>query len=298
MKGILITSAIIVFSLNANAQAFVEDFAAAVAEKDTLEQREILNRWKAEKPNDAALFTSLFNYYFNLSRNEIVKLTTESPDGEHLELLDSTNQVAGYMGSEIAYDQRLLDTALSKIQEGIDTYPDRLDMRFGKIYALGETKNWDSYTDEIINVVDRSAENENAWLWTNNEPKPDGKDFMLSVIQDYQLKLFHTGNDSLLLNMRKIANSILSYYPKQVKSLSNLSVTHLLLGEYDEGLAALLKAEQISPNDVIVLSNIAHGYKLKGDELKAIDTYKKIIQRGSPQDAERAQKEITRLRNE
>ncbi len=300
MKGliILIFGALFGFHSTANGQTFRENFEAAVQEKDTIAQREILDKWERKSPNDAELYTSLFNYYFNRARREVVTVNADKPSGEALELRDSLNQIAGYMGSEIIYDSEILDTALAKIQSGIDAYPDRLDMRFGKIYALGETENWNRYTDEIIRVVDRSDENDNAWTWTGNEPKPGAKDFMLSVFQDYQLKLYHTGDDSLLINMRQIANRILKSYPDQVKSLSNLSVTHLLLGEYDKGIEALLKAEKINPKDPVVLSNIAHGYKMKGDKEKAIAYYKKIMAFGNAQEVSRAQEEIVKLKTE
>ena len=169
-------------------------------------------------------------------------------------------------------------------------------MRFGKIYVLGQIKDWDSFTKEIVKTVDYSAVNNNQWTWTNNEKQKDGEDFFLSSLQDYQVQLYNTGNDDLLLNMRDIANRILKYYTNHIESLSNLSVTYLLTGEYDKGIEPLLKAEKINPKDYIVLSNIAQGYKLKGDKEKAIEYYDKIVKFGDEQAKTYAKQQIEELR--
>jgi tetratricopeptide (TPR) repeat protein len=69
-----------------------------------------------------------------------------------------------------------------------------------------------------------------------------------------------------------------------------------LSGEYDKGLEPLLKAESINPEDYIVLSNIAQGYKLKGDKNKAIEYYKKTIEYGDEQAKAIARQQIEELK--
>ena len=75
-----------------------------------------------------------------------------------------------------------------------------------------------------------------------------------------------------------------------------MSITYLLLGEFDTAIETLLKAEKINPEDFIILSNIAHGYKLKGDNDKAIEYYEKTIQYGDAQAKEFARQKIEELR--
>jgi len=84
-----------------------------------------------------------------------------------------------------------------------------------------------------MKTIDYSVINDNQWTWANNENQENGKDFFLSSLQDYQVQLYNTGNDDLLLNMREIANEVLKFYPNHIESLSNLSITYLLTGEYD-----------------------------------------------------------------
>ena len=293
--GLILTGFIFNFVV---AQDFQNDFQKYFQENDTTNQLKTLTEWEKSNPNDAELFTSYFNYYFNKSKDEILVVSAgEPPAGEkYLSLSDSLGNYAGFIGSQINYEKSYLKKALDKITEGIDFYPNRLDMRFGKIYVLGQIKDWDSFTKEIVKTVDYSAVNNNQWTWTNNEKQKDGEDFFLSSLQDYQVQLYNTGNDDLLLNMRDIANRILKYYTNHIESLSNLSVTYLLTGEYDKGIEPLLKAEKINPKDYIVLSNIAQGYKLKGDKEKAIEYYDKIVKFGDEQAKTYAKQQIEELR--
>ena len=263
---------------------------------DTTKQIELLKKWEKVDPNNAELFTSYFNYYFQKSKKEVVAMTTEVPVKESQQLTDSAGNTAGYLTSKIVYDELSLQKAFSTIDEGINKYPNRLDMRFGKIYAFGQIKDWERFTDEIIKTIQYSDKNHNQWTWTYNKKKENGRESFLTSLQDYQLTLFNTGDDDLLLNMRTIAEQILKYYPDNIESLSNLSITYLLTEEYDNGIETLKKAEKINPKDGVVLSNIAHGYKLKGDNKNAIKYYEKMLGLDDPQAIEFAKKQIEELK--
>ncbi len=279
-------------------QDFNQEFNKYFDTKDTLKQLETLIQWEKSYPNDPELYTSFFNYYINKSRKELIALSKTLPDGDSFELKDSLNNTAGYLGSQISYEEREFQKGIEIISKGIGLFPDRLDMRFGKIYALGLIKDWEDFTEQIILTIQYSVKNKNEWKWTNNEKQNDGKDLFLSSLQDYQLQLYDTNDDNLLINMRNIANEVLKYYPDHIESLSNLSVTYLLSGEYEKGIEPLLKAEKIDPKDYIVLSNIAQGYKLKGDKKKAIEYYEKVIKYGDTDAKAYAKDQIIELKNE
>lgn len=296
MKRTLATLITILFFQIGFSQNYQSEFQKYCQTNDTINQLKILTEWENSNPKDPELFTSYFNYYFLKSKQEVIALTTEKPSGEGLVLKDSLNQTAGYLESQIAYDKTELKKGLNKIDEGIKLYPNRLDMRFGQIYALGQIKDWDKFTSEIIKTVQYSSTNDNNWTWTNNEKRGNGKDFFLSSLQDCQLQLYNTGNDDLLVNMRKIANEILKYYPNHIESLSNLAITYLLTQQYDNAIKPLLKAEKINPKDYIVLSNLAHAYKLKGDKKKSIEYYKKTIEYGDEQAKQYAEQQLKELK--
>ncbi|MFV0531656.1 MAG: tetratricopeptide repeat protein [Flavobacteriales bacterium] len=296
MKKIFGTLIVIFISQMGFSQDYQSEFQKYFQTNDTINQLKVLTEWQTTNPEDAELFTSYFNYHFMKSKQEVLSLTKDKPDSEGFILKDSLNQTAGFLGTQIFYDQNELKKGFDKIDEGIKHYPNRLDMRFGKIYALGQIPNWTNFTSEILKTIEYSAKNNNNWTWTNNK-KYDGeeKEFLLDI-QNYQLQLYNTGNEDLLKNMREIANTVLEYYPNHIESLSNLSITYLLTGEYDKGIKFLLQAEKINPKDYIILGNIAQGYKLKGDKKKAIEYYKKTAEYGDESAKEYAKQQITELK--
>jgi len=283
-------------SIAQTSEQFSSEFNSFSATADTANMRIRLANWEAKFPEDAELFTGYFNYYFRLAKKEIVVLGTNQPKGESIVIKDSTSKTAGFMGSEIYYDSVLVRKGLEKIDQGIALYPNRLDMRFGKIYVLGLLQNYELFTLEIINTVAFSSTNKNEWTWTNNEKKQDGKDFFLQSLQDYQTQLYNTGNDELIYNMREIAEEVLKYYPNHVESLTNVGLTYLIFEDYTKGLEVMLKAEKIAPKDYIVLSNIAYTYAQLGDKPNAINYYEKTLKYGDAQAKGYAEEQLLLLR--
>lgn len=292
-----VTFIVLLITNSVFAQDFYTDFLNACESNDSNKQIEILNKWEQTEPNNPELYTSRFNYHFTKSQQEVLELRTGEPEGEALILQDSLGNNAGFMGSKIIYDSTELQKSFKYIDKGIEISPERLDMRFGKIYVNGQLKEWDTFTTEIIKTIKYSKTKTNPWLWTNDLEKEGDNEFMLSAIQDYQLQLYNTQNDSLLLNMRQIANTILDIYPNHIESLSNVSITYTLLGELDKALEPLLKAESINPQDYIVIANIANTYKELGDNEKSIEYYQKLMKFDEEGVADFAKQQIELLEN-
>jgi len=172
----------------------------------------------------------------------------------------------------VTYKKSFVDKGFHYIDIGIQKFPDRLDMRFGKVYMLGKIDDYDAFTQEIIKAIDYSQKINMKWTWTDNKLVDDPKTFMLGNIQSYVGQLYNLG-DKQLNNMKAIAETILKYYPDHVESLSNLAITYILKKDYDNALKPLLKAEIVAPTDYIVLGNIAYCYNGKGDKENAIKYY-------------------------
>jgi tetratricopeptide (TPR) repeat protein len=296
MKKIL---SLLIFFMLANhcfGQNYKEAFDKLSAEGDTSGQIVLLTKWESVEPDNPELLTSYFNYYFQKSRQEVVTILSEEPHGESLILKDRHGQVAGFISSKIVYNPEVLQKGFDKIDRGIELYPNRLDMRFGKIYALGQAEDWEAFTKEIVKTIQYSKQNKNEWSWTHDEKKEDAEVFFLESIQGYQLSLFETENDDLLENMRTVAEEVLKVYPEHTESMSNIAITYLLTNEYDKGIKVLLEAEKIDPEDGIILSNIAHGYNLKGDTVNSIKYYEKMLKLDDPRAVEFAKEQIKMLK--
>lgn len=299
-RKLFLTLGLIVLFQFSFAQDFYSDFYKSLQKKDTVKEWITLKKWSKTNPKDPELYAAYFNYYFNRGRQDIMKMSSARPPAgkQVLELKDSTGNYKGYIGDTIIYNIPLIKTGLAKIDEGIKLYPDRLDMRFGKIHALGEIKDWNAFTSEIIKTIDYSAKNKNHWTWTKNEKLKGGKKEFIASIQDYQLQLFNTGDSTLIPYTRVIAKEVLKFYPNDIDNLSNLAIGYLLTKKYDKALPYLLKTVKIQPTDYIDLSNIAYAFKHIGDTNRAILYYKKVLKYGDKQYKANASEALKELKKE
>lgn len=280
-------------------QTFKQQFNDLVSKKDTVGQQQLIEKWEKTDSNDPELYVAYFNYFAKKSKKEIVRLDGNGKGKEGFQLMDkdsSKKEPVAFLYDDTYYDQDILKKGFDYIDIGIKKHPNRLDMRFGKIYMFGQIEDYENFTKEIIKTIDYSAINKNKWTWADSKPLDDPKEFMLSSIQNYQIQLYNTENDDLLDNMKRIAETVLKYYPDHIESLSNLSIVFMLQKQYDKALEPLLKAEKLNPKDYIVLSNIAQAYKLKGDTKNAINYYELTIKHGDEQAKKYAQGQIDELK--
>jgi tetratricopeptide (TPR) repeat protein len=285
-----------VLSISSSAQSNFQQFKTLFKEKDTTRVKQLLKDWEKTTPTDPEFYTCAFNFYFSNSKHEIISLQQNSPKGESFELKDSTGKTVAYLGSDVAYDPNKLTIAFRYITTGIQQFPDRLDMRFGKCYALQQIGDYSNFTKTILETVEYSVVNKNKWLWTENNKADDAENILLGSIHTYLRDLYDTQNDSLLTNMIQIGNATLSHYPDNIEILSTTSVALLLTKDFDKAITYLKHAETLNPKDYIVLNNIAQGYKLKGDKANAIKYYELTAKYGDEQAKEEAGENIKQLK--
>lgn len=270
-----------------NYQQFLEFYE----KNDTIAIEKLLIDWEKNNP-DAEYYVSCVNYFFNKSKKEVLSLDKVIPKKEGLEIKDDKGNSVAYLSSKNLYDEKMLQKTFKCFDEGISKFPDRLDIRLGKVYSLGQIEDYENLTNEILKAIQYSAKNKNNWLWSENSKYEAGMKGFLSSIQDYNNQIYQANDDSLLKYMKQINEEVLIYYPDRVESLSNLSIVSLISKNYDEALTYLLRAEKISPEDFIVLNNIAYTYKMKNDKINAIKYYKLVKKYGDDSAKNQAEKEL------
>ena len=285
---------LILFTVNSNAQDFPKKFKDLGANNDTTAQLKLLKDWETAQPKDPELYVSWFNFYVKKSMQELIALE-ENPQKEALQLTDSTGKVVGYLNSSSQYRPELLQKAFEYIDKGINIHPTRLDMRFGKIYMLGQAGNFEKFTKTIIETLEYGNNIKYAWLWKEGETLENPRSFLIESMQDYINTIYSTEDNSLLPYMRQISEAVLKYEPEHVISLANIALTYAIEEDYDKALPHLLKAEKINPKDVIVLNNIAEIYVRKKDNANAKKYYEKIIKTGTKEEADIARERIKEL---
>ncbi|WP_157307298.1 tetratricopeptide repeat protein [Chitinophaga tropicalis] len=281
------------FSLPAIGQNYKQDFEKLCVSGDTAKQRTLLAKWEKARPSDAELYIAYFNYYVSKSKTEVVTVN-HTANGAALLKAGKNGDPAGYT-SEIGYKKDPLNKGFKYINTGISKYPNRLDMRFGKIYMLGENYNYTNMTKELVAAIDHSSKIKNQWKWADNKPLEKPEQFMLNAVQEYVAQIYNVGKGQAD-NMKLISETVLKYYPKHVASLSDLGLAYTLKGDNDNALKAFLKATAIDPKDFIVLNNIANIYAKKGDDANAIKYYELTLKYGDQEAKTLANAEIKKLK--
>lgn len=275
-------------------QSNYQNFLELYQKNDTVAVQNFLNDWEKQNP-DAEFYVSAVNYYFNKSRKEVLTLGQGTPTKEAFEVKDDSGNVVAYLSSKDLYDTNLLQKTFKYFDEGISKFPDRLDIRFGKVYSLGSIGDYENFSKEIVKTIQYSSKNKNNWLWSENQKFHGGeKEFLLSI-QDYNNQIYETNDDALLKYMKEINEEVLKFYPNHVESLSNLSIVSLINKKYDEALSYLFKAEKLAPEDYIVLNNIAYSFKMKKDITNAIKYYNLVKKFGTDEAKAQAENEIIKL---
>jgi hypothetical protein len=156
-------------ALNTNqikGQSFIQQFDDLLSKKDTAGQQKLLEKWSKSDSNDPELFVAYFNYFVSKGRKEIIMLGNDPNGKDALKLQDpnkSDQAPSAFLYDNGHYDPTLLSKGFEWIDKGIDKHPNRLDMRFGKIYIYGEIRDYENFTTEIIKTIDYSDKNKNKW---------------------------------------------------------------------------------------------------------------------------------------
>jgi len=285
------------FCLHSSAQSLKEQFARAFTKDDTITEIKILAAWSQSAHDDPDRYVYAFNYYVKRGLPDILSLTTTKPAGGAYELKDKNNNTAGYLGNATGFNPQFINQGLACIDSAIIKFPNRLDMRFGKVYVLKKISDYDKFTDEIVKAVEYGQTINNQWLWRDGKPLDDPEKSMLSTVQSYFLQLYGAGDENAP-NMRRIAEAILKYYPDNVENLSDLSITYIIGKEYDKALPYLLRAEKIAPEDYIILNNIGYCYEQRGSKQNAIKYYELVVKNGTDEAKKDAAQRIKKLKGD
>ena len=175
-------------------------------------------------------------------------------------------------------------TAMDYLDRGLDMYPDRLDMHFGKIYILNENGYYTMAGEELIAMLEISKRINNNWMWADNAKMPNGELFFISSIQDYYRFWLTAEAEEAYYQVKLCAEKQIELYPGNIYGYNYLAIYYLMNDKFQEGLEYLLQAEIIAPDDCTVLENIGRTYMNMENNQKAEEYFRKILEVGNEQD--------------
>ncbi|MFC4817054.1 MULTISPECIES: tetratricopeptide repeat protein [unclassified Flavobacterium] len=293
MKNVFL-SLLLAVSFSNYGQDYFEQFKTSWKnDHDFTKTEKIIKEWESKTTNDPNLYIAAFNFYFTESRKEILALDTHPGEGENFELKDSLNKTAGYIKSTNLRNDGLFDLSQNYLTTGIQKFPTRLDLRFGKIFALGDFKRLDDFTKDILTTLDYSASINHKWLWKEDKPLEGEIIFIKSAVQDYQNTLYQNNS---YVNMRKIAEKMNTLFPKDPIILSTLGTSYLLEEKHEKALTIFKEGNSLDPNDEIIINNIAFCYFHLNDKANAKKYYEQLTKAKNTDISEFAKEKLKELK--
>ena len=259
MKQIIPLLLLLPITFGAAAQSYSDSFYDALNSDNLVMQRQVLAEWQQASPDDIDLYIARFNYHMG--------------------------QTLGTSSTAAA------DSTVLVIDQAIRLFPDRLDLRFGKIYFLGEIRQWTAFADEIISTLDRSELINHRWQFPNFDQ--GGRILIVEGVQDYLYTLFSSGQPTddvtgqaaattapapdALPQIRRIAHRAAQLFPSEPAFFSALAYTYIAEADYQTALHHLKRAEQLAPNDPAVLQQLVDVYTRMKDK-KSAAQYRERLQ--------------------
>lgn len=270
-KSLLLLCALI--GMAVCAQNYESEFYDMLEQGDYERADSVLVRWQKSDSASAELYPARFNLYFNRAYSSMLVLDDTQPEGESFILLDSIGGPAGSIHSEVTIDDSLFNEAIKVIDLGIERFPDRLDFRFGKATACNVAERWDELTSTAINILEQNRKNNCRWTWTDNVvlPADSVTEILLEGIHEFEGNLYGEPGCEKVLDLN------IAVFPDDYVALNTKGVLAFDSGDNTKAIEFMELAHNANPDDTLIIFNLATIYAELGNDPKAVEYYKKIL---------------------
>lgn len=269
-------------------------FDKSISQSDSTAIVSLIEDWEKLYPDDAELYSVRANYYFMNAINKVTVMSDKEPtDGRRtLVFLDSLG-VTRYMYTESHYNTARIGLAEGTLAEGIAKYPDRLDLRLGKVTIHLQAKENALAAREIESALERSVVNKNKWLGTLDGPiKTNGISYLRECVQDYFVDFINADD---MTSAESIVDAAIRLYPKDAVFLADKGTICYYSDDLRGALKWYLASRENAPDDMLVADNIARIYDKLGDKQNAIKYYRIVAKSGDENYAESARARLKNL---
>ncbi|MBP5626418.1 MAG: hypothetical protein J6W98_05810 [Bacteroidales bacterium] len=219
----------------------------------------LLDRWEEAFPEDMAVPTARFNYYFDKAcRTEMVAkpgLRRYLGNEPILKLKDPEGNDVPYF-EENFYDEEIFGEAMKVVDQKIAEQPDELRWRFLKVTGLAayEKESPDMAAAELRKLIARNASARPAW--TLDGAPADAETFQQGV-GEYCAQFFRTGSTACYEYFREISELMNKQFPKNPVFIDNIgSYWQAARNNDKQAIKYYKKALKLDPDDFAAKRNM------------------------------------------
>ncbi|MDO4991853.1 MAG: hypothetical protein Q4E26_02725 [Prevotellaceae bacterium] len=261
MKRLLISSLLMLFAFSAMAdEDYNTRFTTALQDSFPL-AKEILAEWDQKGPKDGDYYAAHFNIHQNQALDRIINVTKYVPlylqEGQYMVMQDSLGNEAGYMYNGITVgNKEQLDSAITWIKKGIETFPQRLDLRLGysTLYRmLDDAENMYLKMEQTVNWILQNPDV--TYTWTS-DAVVDKKEIIDNVMQDYFGNCYYSSEYKSYAE--KFADLGVRFSPNNAIFWNDKAVVRLEANDLQGALELMEKALTMNPDDELIKNNIKY----------------------------------------
>lgn len=234
----------------------------------------LLEEWEKADPNNLEINIYYFNYY--MQRN-----------AQHFSTMGKMKDGRYGIYDRVEYNLDDVKTAVSYFDKILKKQPNRLDVRSSKCTAYIYSEQYDLACDTLIEIIEYSKINKNAWTWTENKsPKEtgllkEGEDLLFSVINECFTGIYFPFESNKEF-IKKIIEKETQLYPDNTWGLNHAARYYREIGNYKKSIEILKHAVELDPNDYVLVGNLGYAYELDEDYLNAKKWYEFMLTMDNP----------------
>lgn len=233
----------------------------------------LLKEWEKVEPKNLEINIFYFNYYMQRNAQHIPTMG-KMKDGRY----------GGY--DRVIYDLNDVKTAVSYFDKITKKQPNRLDVRSSKCTAYIYSEQYDLACDTLIEIIDYSKKNKNAWTWSENKSPSElglvqGERLLFQVLDECFGGLFYPFEENKEYVKRLIEKEI-EVYPNNTWALNHGARYYMAAKEYKKSIELLKRAVELDQNDFVIIGNLGYSYELDEDYLNAKKWYEYMLKMDNP----------------
>ncbi len=252
------------------------------------------DEWAAREPQNPDPYVLAANAYLAAADNVVINADTKR---KGFVVVDpKTKKQIGTVGTES--DPKIQRKGEEMLAMAARKFPHRLDIHVGRMSVcerIGDPEAVERAATEMLAAVGGQGE---KLRWVDDSPiQVSLEEKVVDEIHGRISRLYGREKPETDEAAHRIAVAALKLFPKNVKLLNLAAVYHAYKEQWKEARELFVRASEIAPDDLIVLSNIAMASTRLGDAADATKRFEDIIKRAPDSDeAKQAKGELAKLR--
>ncbi len=255
---------------------------------------EAFKEWSAREPENPDPYVLAANAYLAAADNVVINADTKR---KGFAIVDpKTKKQVGTLGTEP--DPKIQRKGEEMLAMAAAKFPHRLDIHVGRMSVcerIGDSAALERAITEMLAAVAAHGE---KLRWVDDAPIKDPlEEKVVGELNGRIGRLYGKETPETDEAGHRIAVAALKLYPKNVKLLNFAAVYHAYKEQWKEARELFLRASEIAPDDLIVLSNIAMASLRLGDTQDAKQRFEAIVKKAPDSDeAKQAKGELAKLK--